>query len=150
MLNSLTAQVRFTIASMSKPVPPAIAGKAHLIVEPKHTLVTWDPKLPPVLSTPHMIGHMEVAAANALQPYCEGDEITVGTAINIEHLAACTVGAKVTFEATLEITDGKQYVFRVNAIATHNGHRVEIGRGTVARAFVSISRFMRRLQASGA
>jgi fluoroacetyl-CoA thioesterase len=133
---------------MSKPVPSGVTGQARLVVEPKHTLVAWDPKLPPVLSTPHMIGHMEVAAANALLPYCDGDEISVGTAINIEHLAACTVGAEVNFEATLENTDAKQYVFRVSAVATHNGHRVEIGKGTVSRAFVSMARFAKRLQAS--
>jgi len=42
------------------------------------------PELPPVYSTPDMIRLMETAAFHALQPYCEGDEITVGTSINIQ------------------------------------------------------------------
>jgi fluoroacetyl-CoA thioesterase len=131
---------------MSKPVPLGARGESHWTVEERHTLVAYDPKLPPVLSTPHMIGWMEVAGANALQPYCEGDEITVGTAINIEHLAACTVGAEVHCDATLETEDGRQYVLRVSARADQNGHTFEIGRGTVSRSFVSFERFTRRLE----
>ena len=132
---------------MSKPVPIGARGESRWVVEDKHTLTTYDPKLPPVLSTPQMIGWMEVAGANALHPYCEGDELTVGTAINVEHLAACTVGAKVLCEATLEREDNKQYVLRVSATANQNGHAFEIGRGTVSRSFVSLGRFTKRLEA---
>ena len=132
---------------MSKPVPLGARGESQWTVELKHTLTQYDPKLPPVLSTPQMIGWMEVAGANAMKPYLEGDELSVGTAIHIEHLAACTVGAEVQCEATLESEDGKQYVFRVTAQAEHNGHGFEIGRGTVSRAFVSLGRFTKRLEA---
>jgi fluoroacetyl-CoA thioesterase len=137
----------FTIARMSKPVPIGARGESQWTVEEKHTLKAYDPKLPPVLSTPQMIGWMEVAGANALQPYCEGDELSVGTAINIEHVAACTVGAAVRCAATLEGEDGKQYVFRVTAMANQNGHSFEVGRGTVSRSFVSLGRFTKRLEA---
>ena len=75
-----------------KPVPPAVRGEAEHKVAFEDTLTYHDPQLPPVFSTPHMIGLMEVAAFRALQPSCEGDEITVGTAINIEHRAATGVG----------------------------------------------------------
>ena len=82
---------------MSKPVPIGARGESQWTVEEKHTLRAYDPKLPPVLSTPQMIGWMEVAGANALQPYCEGDELSVGTAINIEHVAVGRASA-VTLE----------------------------------------------------
>jgi fluoroacetyl-CoA thioesterase len=55
-----------------------------------------------VYSTPDMIRLMETAAFGALQPYCEGDEITVGTSINIEHRAASGIGARIKAEAVLE------------------------------------------------
>jgi fluoroacetyl-CoA thioesterase len=132
---------------MSKPVPLGARGESQWTVEEKHTLVAYDPKLPPVLSTPQMIGWMEVAAANAMKPYLEGDEISVGTAITIEHVAACTVGAEVKCEATLQHEDGKQFVFRVSAVANQNGHSFEMGRGTVSRSFVSLGRFTKRLAA---
>src|ERR1035441_10525268 len=48
---------------------------------------------------PNMIGMMEAAAYNALHPFCEGDEVSVGTAINIVHRAAATIGMKIKIEA---------------------------------------------------
>jgi len=124
-----------------KPVPPGARGESDLKVAFEHTLTHHDPALPPVFSTPHMIGLMEVAAFRALQPYCEGDEITVGTAINIEHRAATGVGALVNAQATLESADGRFYVFRVSA----RDDNQEIGSGTVTRAVVSLGKFMQRL-----
>jgi predicted thioesterase len=80
-----------------------------------------------------MIGLMEWAAANAMLEYCDDGEISVGTAINIEHRAPTTVGAVVKADATLESSDGRFFVFRVTA---HNG-KAEIGRGSVTRTFVN-------------
>jgi fluoroacetyl-CoA thioesterase len=85
-----------------------------------------------------MIRLMETAAFHALQPYCEGDEISVGTAINIEHRAASGIGAKIIVEAIVEGFDGRFYTVTVSA---KDGDR-EIGRGTVGRAVVSVSRFL--------
>ena len=67
-----------------KPVPTGVRGETEETVEFQHTLTWHHPELPPVYSTPDMIRLMEVAAFHALQPYCEGDEISVGTAIHIE------------------------------------------------------------------
>jgi predicted thioesterase len=83
---------------------------------------------------------METAAFHALQAYCEGDEISVGTAINIEHRAASGIGAKIKAEAIVESFDGRFYTVRVSA---RDGER-EIGRGTVGRAVVSVSTFTAR------
>lgn len=128
-----------------KPVPPGARGEAEQKVEFEHTLTYHDPKLPPVYSTPHMIALMEQAAFRAVQPYCEGDELTVGTTINIEHRAATGVGALIKAEATLESANGRFFVFRVSA----RDDRQEIGSGTVSRAVVSLGKFMKRLGAAG-
>jgi predicted thioesterase len=85
---------------------------------------------------------METAAFHALQPYCEGDEITVGTSINIEHRAASGVGAKLKAEALLESFDGRFYTLRVSA----RDDKQEIGRGIVGRAVVSVSKFMEKMK----
>jgi fluoroacetyl-CoA thioesterase len=121
---------------MAKQVPPGVRGQAQQTVAREHTLNHHDPKLPPIYSTPHMIGLMEWAAANALTPYCDEGEISVGTAINIEHRAPTGVGAVVKAEAVLESAGERFYVFRVTA---HNGV-AEIGRGTVTRAFINPAR----------
>jgi len=93
-----------------------------------------------------MVRLMEIAAFHALQPYCEGDEISVGTAINIEHRAASGVGAQVKAEATLESFDGRFYVLRVIA----RDDTQDIGRGTVTRAVVRVGKFLERVHAKQA
>jgi len=97
-----------------------------------------------VYSTPDMIRLMETAAFLALQPCCEGDEITVGTSINIEHRAASGIGARIKAEAVLEAFDGRFYTMRVTA----RDDRQEIGRGTVGRAVVSIGKFLEKMKKS--
>src|SRR6266853_2896051 len=125
---------------MAKDVPIGARGQAEEIVEHRHTLSYHNPALPPIYSTPNMIGLMEWAAANAMQPYCDPGEISVGTAINIEHRAPTGIGAPVKAEAVLESNAGRFYVFRVTA---HNG-AAEIGRGTVTRAFVNPAKVAER------
>src|SRR5215831_4360466 len=131
---------------MAKEVPLGIRGEVESIVEHQHTLNHHNKSLPAIFSTPNMIGLMEWAAANAMLPYCEPGEISVGTAINIEHRSPTTVGALVKAEAVLESANGRFYVFRVTA---HNG-TAEIGRGTVTRAFVNPAKVAeRQAQRSG-
>jgi predicted thioesterase len=125
---------------MAKSIPLGIRGEAEQTVEFEHTLTYHNKALPPVYSTPHMIGLMEVAAFNALQSYADTGEVSVGTAINIEHRAPTGIGAHVKAEATLESANGRFFVFRVTA---HNG-KEEIGRGTVTRAFINVAKFAER------
>ena len=122
---------------MAKPVPIGTRAEVERRVEFQHTLSAWKPELPPVLSTPYMIGWMEAAGFDALLPFCEGDEVTVGTAINVNHRAPTGVGALVKCEAVLESINGRFLTLRVSA---HNGTQV-IGYGTIGRAFVSVSKF---------
>lgn len=122
---------------MAKPVPIGTRAEVERQVEFRHTLSAWKPELPPVLSTPHMIGWMEAAGFEALLPFCEDDEVSVGTAINVNHRAPTGIGANVRCEAVLESVNGRFLTFRVSA---HNGKEV-IGYGTIGRAFVSVGKF---------
>jgi fluoroacetyl-CoA thioesterase len=110
-------------------IPLGARGEASETVEFKHTLTAHHLELPPVYSTPDMIRLMETAAFRALQPYCEADEITVGTSINIQHRAASGIGSQVKAEAVLESFDGRFYTLRVTA----RDEMQEIGRGTCRR-----------------
>jgi fluoroacetyl-CoA thioesterase len=130
---------------MARAIPIGARGTAEETVEFKHTLTAHHHELPPVYSTPDMIRLMETAAFLALQPYCEGDEITVGTAINVEHRAGSGIGAKITAEAVLESFDGRFYTVRVSA----RDDVQEIGRGTVGRAVVSVGKFLERMKKGG-
>jgi len=129
---------------MKKDIPLGVNAQVSETVEFRHTLTAHNPSLPPVYSTPNMIGLMEKAAFYALQPYCGEGEITVGTAINIDHRAASTIGARIVAEARLESFDGRFYTLRVTA----RDENKEIGRGTVGRAVVNIQQFRQRFQSS--
>ena len=136
----------FTLRCMPKPVPLGTRGESETTVEPRHTLAAWKEHLPPVDATPQMIGLMEAAAYYALEPFLEGDEVSVGTAINVVHRAPAVVGMKIKAEATLESFDGRFYTFKVSA---SNGHEV-IGYGTIKRAIVSKSKFEEKQRAKSA
>jgi len=127
---------------LAKPIPIGARGEAEETVEFRHTLTAHHPELPPVYSTPDMIRLMETAAFHALQPYCEGDEINVGTSVHIEHRAASSIGARIKTEAALEAFDGRFYTMRVTA----RDDKQEIGRGTVGRAVVSTGRFREKMK----
>jgi fluoroacetyl-CoA thioesterase len=127
---------------MSKPIPIGARGEARETVEFKHALTAHHEQLPPVYSTPDMIRLMETAAFHALHPYSEGDEITVGTAIDIQHRAASGIGAYIQAEAALESFDGRFYTLRVIA----RDDVQEIGRGTVGRPIVSVGKFVDKIK----
>jgi len=125
---------------MANHIPLGARGEAEETVAFQHTLRSHHPELPPVYSTPDMIRLMETAAFHALQPCCEGDEITVGTSVNVEHRAASGIGARITAEAVLQSFDGRFYTLRVSA----RDEMREIGRGTVGRAVVSVGNFVKK------
>jgi fluoroacetyl-CoA thioesterase len=127
---------------LARDIPIGARGAAEETVAFEHTLTSHHAELPPVYSTPDMIRLMETAAFHALQPYCEGDEITVGTSINIEHRAASGIGARIKAEATLESFDGRFYTLRVTA----RDDVQDIGRGTLGRAVVSVGTFVERMK----
>ncbi len=126
---------------MAQQIPTGARGEAEETVEFRHTLTAHHEELPPVYSTPDMVRLMETAAFHAMQPHCQGDEISVGTAINIEHRAASGIGARIRAEAVVEAFDGRFYTLRVTA---HNGE-MEIGRGTVGRAVVSLAKMKQKM-----
>lgn len=107
------------------------------IIPREWTLAHFNPELPAVLSTPAMIGMMEIAAAQAVQAELPAGLITVGTRIEVDHLKAVAEGTSVRATARLVEYKGRFMVFEVEASA---GERV-IGRGRVYRAIVEPSKF---------
>jgi len=130
---------------MAKQPPIGVRAEVEKTVQFENTLTHFMASLPPVLTTPNMIGWMEFACLKALEPYCEGDEVTVGTAIHVSHRAPTGVGNKVRAEAVLERVDGRFYIFRVTA---HDEKQL-IGDGLIHRAFVSVGRFMAKAGSKG-
>jgi len=96
-----------------------------------------------VLSTPHMIGYMERTSRNTVLPLLDPGYDTVGTHVNVAHLAAAPMGITVTFRAEVTKVSEKRVEFRVEA-----WDEVEkIGEGTHERAIINIAKFATRLAA---
>ncbi len=68
-----------------------------------------------VFATPFLIGLLESASAAVIQPHLEPGAGTVGTMVEMKHLAATPVGMTVRAKATLRETDGRRYLFDVEA-----------------------------------
>ncbi len=92
----------------------------------------------PVFATPFMVAIMEQAASELCDKYTEEGISTVGTALNIQHLAATAVGAEVKAVATVTSCDGRKVTFDVEAYDNAG----LIGKGTHERFSIKIDKFM--------
>jgi predicted thioesterase len=121
--------------------PTGTTGERKFVVEAKHAIEF--PDLPPVLSTPSLIWHLEHAAIEALRSVLEPGELSVGTEIEIQHLAPTPLGDRVTCLARVVRSDGPKVSFQVEA---RDGQEL-IARGSHTRQVVRASSFARRIQA---
>lgn len=119
-------------------------GEASLVVGEEQTAAAFGAGGVRVLGTPVMIGLMENAAWRLVQPELAEGETTVGTLVNVHHLAATPVGGHVVATAELIEIDGRRLVFRVTA---HDDNQL-IGEGTHERARVLLDRFLARINAA--
>ncbi len=112
-----------------------------LAVPASGRLVGGTAEMPPVFATANMIAFVEWTCVAALAPYLAPDQRTVGTRVEITHLAATPIGMRVTAAVELVEVDGRRLRFRV-------GCRDEIepiGEGFHERTIVDHARFMQRL-----
>lgn len=111
-------------------------------VKPEHTIELSGRSLPPVLATPWLIWFMEHAALELLQPSLGPGEITVGTQIDMEHLAGALLDDEVVCTARLIHHDGNRFSFQIEA--HHQGEC--LAKGLHKRCVVEVARLARRLQ----
>ncbi len=122
---------------------PGIRGCAEVLVSEENTAAALGSGALPVFATPSMIALMEKAARESVQPFLEEGQGTVGTSLNVKHLAATPVGLRVRAEAELIEVDRRRLVFRVEARA--GGEK--IGEGTHERFIIDSERFLAKAQA---
>jgi fluoroacetyl-CoA thioesterase len=94
-----------------------------------------------VLSTPHMIAYMERTARNTVFPLLDPGYDTVGTHVNVAHLAAAPMGMTVTFRAEVTGVSERRVQFRVEAW----DEKEKIGEGTHERGIINVAKFATRL-----
>ena len=124
-------------ATSDSKLRPGLEGSIERVVLQEWAIASLDPRLPAVLSTPHMIGLMEIAAAQAILAELPLGAISVGTRIEVDHLKAVPAGATVRATARLVEHEGRFLVFDVEA---RSGVHL-IGRGRVFRAVVEPRKF---------
>ena len=96
-----------------------------------------------VYATPCMVALMEGAACEALAPALKETDTTVGTMLNIEHIAATPVGMEVRAEAEVIAVEGRVITFSVTAFDESG----EIGRGTHKRVLINSQKFLDKVYA---
>lgn len=94
-----------------------------------------------VLGTPRLIAWMEAATCAAIAEQLDDGQTSVGTRVEIQHLAPSRVGAKIEVVASTSHVDGK--LVRFSASAKQDGK--PIGSGEITRVVVDSERFMTRL-----
>jgi fluoroacetyl-CoA thioesterase len=97
----------------------------------------------PVLGTPRLLAWCEAATCAALEPGLAQGETSVGTRVQLEHLAASPVGARIEVSATTSYADGRLRRFTVSARDLGSGKVVAAGE--VTRVVVDAERFLSRL-----
>jgi fluoroacetyl-CoA thioesterase len=125
-----------------KSIPRAgMSAEEHIKVGEGNRITFADDRMPAVLATPWMVAHLEYAARNAIAPCLEENERSVGTYIEVEHLAPAPEGFNVTCRARVILVNGPVVTFQVEA---HDG--VEpIARGIHRRRIIDVDRFARRI-----
>jgi fluoroacetyl-CoA thioesterase len=98
-------------------VPAAIGDKGHasLTVTAERTADALGKRGVTVLATPFLVALIEDAAGRVIEPHLPAGGSSVGTRVDIKHLAATPVGMTVRAEATLLETDGRRFVFGIEA-----------------------------------
>lgn len=94
---------------------PGLIGEVTHIVTDEDTAATYASGLVPTLSTPHLVALMENAARAAVQDHLEEGQSSVGTRVEMQHLAPTPVGMEVRVRAELIEVDRRRLRFRVEA-----------------------------------
>lgn len=118
-----------------------LKGTAARAVTSDQTAEAFGSGLVPVYATPAMVGLMEQAAVDAVNAALPPDQTTVGTRLEIVHLAATPLGDGVRAEAVLTAVDGRKLTFALAAFDSTE----KIGEGRHERMIVSREKFLERV-----
>lgn len=97
----------------------------------------------PVLGTPRLLAWLEAATCAALEPTLAAGSTSVGTRVQVEHLAASRVGARIEVSASSAYDDGRLHRFTVSARDTATGK--VLAAGEITRVVVDAERFLSRV-----
>ena len=121
-----------------------MSAERRLVVPVERTVGHFVPGMPMVYSTPMMILEMEMTSFDAVKQHLASGWVTVGTEVDVRHLAAAPVGASIRTTARVSAVERRVIRFEVEAF---DGTR-RIGEGRHARGLVNLVAFNGRLESS--
>ena len=99
-----------------------------------------------VLSTPRLIALLEMASRNLIKEFLGPGEDSVGTLVNIRHLAATPIGMHLRLRSEILSVERRRVMCRVDAW----DDREKVGEGTHERFVINVARFGERVRAKSA
>ena len=121
---------------------PGLTGRTELVVGEEHTAPRVGSGKVHVLATPVMINLFEAAALDALDKHLPPGYQSLGTVLNVRHIAATPVGMKVVAEARIVRLEKRTVFLEVRA----NDEKELIGDGTHERVVVNVEKFSERVK----
>lgn len=118
-------------------IPVGLQQEYTYTVAENHTAIQMESGNARVLSTPYLAASLEKVAHELCIPYLEEGTATVGTHLNLNHLAATPVGMQVTAKATVTEAEGRKVVFRLEAY----DEAEKIAEGTHTRFIIQSEKF---------
>lgn len=98
------------------PIEPGLVAEINITVQENETARSFGGEtFPLVLSTPRMIGYLERAAHLAILPFLSPGQTSVGSIVNVRHMAATPVDMQVRFRAELLEVNSRRLNFKVEA-----------------------------------
>jgi predicted thioesterase len=118
-----------------------MTGEAELIIGPEHTAASVGSGKVGVLATPVMINLIEAAALQAVEDHLPDGQQSLGTFLEVSHIAATPVGMRVTAIAELVKVEGRHLELKVCA----SDEVEEIGSSMHHRIVVNVAKFDARV-----
>ncbi len=124
-------------------IVPGLTGRTEIVVGEEHTAPRIGSGKVHVLATPVMINLFEAAALAACEQLLPGGHQSLGTVLNVRHIAATPVGMRVVAVAEVVKVEGRTVTFRLEA----RDEKDLIGDGLHERVVVNVAKFDQRVQA---
>jgi fluoroacetyl-CoA thioesterase len=131
---------------MQAELQPGLVGEASIAVDATNLATAFGSGAIDVFATPALVALLEQAASLAVEPLLAAGMITVGTHVDVRHLAATAAGDTVRARAELVEVDRRRLVFRVEAFDSVE----QVGEGTHERMIVDRARLLERANAKHA
>jgi len=123
-------------------ITPGLEGSVEITVGDQHTAPSIGSGKVRVLATPVMINLIEAAALKAIEHLLDPGYQSLGTHLDVHHVAATPVGMKASATAVVTKVDGRTVYFKVEA----RDEKDVIGYGTHERVVVNVAKFDARVQ----